>query len=1112
MVHQPAQKASSPFSWAEFQSHIRYLPTAAQTRIQHAFDLGMEAHEGQTRKSGEPYFSHSIAVAHILADWGADADTVIAAFLHDALEDTDLSEDEIREEFGSDVLLMVEALTKLEAEDVAEKPTLDEQIESIRKLFTYMQEDVRIMVVKLADRLHNMQTVQFLPEQKQRILAKETLDVYVKIADRLCMRDVRDELAELALSVLEPDILEKLLVLRSEGEQGAEEIIGRMKKALRMVPGGATIEAHYEPHRFRRLRKQLEIGSSAASGVTALTVIFTCEDIATCYQMLGALHQCWPRESMSFEDFINAPQINGYRGLHTTVILDDGVRIRCKIRTRDMQAYARRGVTMACFDGKPIGLPSYLEWGGRISPLSQDTTDRSEEFFESLQSDILGDSITIYGPDGESQLLPDGSTALDAAFYFLGDKAWRLKALRVDGKEAQFQMPLKKAVTLECELTRERTVSRQWLSFVKTGLAVARIRSALTQIPHGEKSRIGAELLQSEFDKYKMGDMFHLVVQNNVLFRTLGVHSVEAVFVQIAEGSLSPSRIIGMLASQKAHSLSDDGLIRRQAGHRRNLLIKLQGRYREGQNIYDLVRELCKKNGIQCTKLTVTWSSSERYTANINVCSGSPEALDRFCEELRGYSDVAKIKTALPRLLLLQFATTALLVTLAWLVFLISFVFLIRENWPWFAVYGSILPALGANILAYRVVSNYYPRVRRSRAFVFSTFAANCLAVILYSLAIFMRQLDVLQLSLFLPLSIIILFGVALFPLFLRRESWLAGEQVENKSAQGIEVASSKQKVAGYVLRLTAVMIWGIEPLYIRYTEVNVLSPMLRTFLLSIGAIVSFGPFWIMKKHCTQVGKQQSRLPLDRFFLYLIIGQAGLMYLKNACLIYTTATNFLLFNNFSPIIGLLVASFLWRKDIPYLRNEKNMVIILLLAAASGIGSILLLVNSFAGVSGRIVGDILAVLAVFFDVLITISIIEYLRRHLTTDGLLLNLHIFFYLLLITAPVVGTLSMLGFPIFYGLTWKTLILAMGIGVLVGMGQFLSYEAFRRIDGYIAFMMFNLSVLVAMVFEVFVINTVLPTQLLLLSAILIVCSSSAAEVINSRCRGKVRRLQKVL
>jgi drug/metabolite transporter (DMT)-like permease len=229
------------------------------------------------------------------------------------------------------------------------------------------------------------------------------------------------------------------------------------------------------------------------------------------------------------------------------------------------------------------------------------------------------------------------------------------------------------------------------------------------------------------------------------------------------------------------------------------------------------------------------------------------------------------------------------------------------------------------------------------------------------------------------------------------------------------------------------------------------------------------------------------------------------MYFINASLMYTSGTNFLLFANFGPVIGLLIASVFWRKDIPYLRDPRHMLWIFILAVTGSFGSTLLFINTLHHDSApSLIGDILAFIAVFFDVLMTIGQIEYIKRHIRTDGLLLNVHIFSFVLVLSTPVVGVLYAAGHPVLAGLNGRTLLLGMGTGLIIGIGQLLNYEAFKRIDGYLAFMMFNLSVLLTFALETLVLRSLEPTALLILSGVLIVGSSIVAEMINSRCQRK--------
>ena len=528
--------------WNEFRSHIRHLSTVETDRIQQAFELAKKLHAGQKRQSGDPYFSHPLAVTHILADMHADADTLIAGLLHDTVEDTPITLHEIDTLFHGAVASLIDGLTKLLREDIGEKTTLDEQIETLRKIFTLMEQDVRIMVIKLVDRLHNMQTVEFLSPKNQEALARETSDIYVKIADRLCMQDLRDEMEALCMRVLHAKVFAELTGLRKEREQRGQQIIHKMQS--RLSEGFASLGAQlvYEHPQWERLRLQRDTTGTAVTGLPAMIAIFICRDIDTCYQVLGALHQLWKREVMSFQDFINAPQVNGYRGLHTTIILEDGTRVRCKIRTNAMHDYARKGIATQCFSSAPQGLLTALPWTTRIAPLTKSTISRSQEFWESLKSDILGESIVIHGPADQAMQLPSGATALDGAFYLFGEDALLVTHIKLNGQPVDFRTPLKHADALDVILGKAFTGKREWLLWVKTNLATAKIRAALASTQtEEEKLLTGKAMLEKVMAEGKRGfiDEFReeSLLPGLVL---LGFSSLDDMYIALAEGHLEP--------------------------------------------------------------------------------------------------------------------------------------------------------------------------------------------------------------------------------------------------------------------------------------------------------------------------------------------------------------------------------------------------------------------------------------------------------------------------------------------------------------------------------------------------------------------------------------------
>jgi GTP diphosphokinase / guanosine-3',5'-bis(diphosphate) 3'-diphosphatase len=541
--------------WKDFRPAVRHLAPRELSRVRQAFDLGAKMHGDQKRKSGELYFTHPITVAERLAAMGADPDTIIAALLHDTVEDTPLTLPEIKEQFGETVHTLIEGVTKLTRADM-EGPNVDEQIETLRKIFTLMQKDVRIMVIKLVDRQHNMETAQFLSPQRQSELATETLEAYVKIADRLCMQDLRDDLEAECLKILEPDMYERLDELRRGNREMADRVILEIDRRLQAYFSRSSLSAEAIPERksWQNLREQLQTEGAVVTGVSALTAVFLCDTVDSCYRTLGALHQMWKRETMSFQDFINTPAINGYRGLHTTVILEDGTRVRCKIRTRKMHDYARKGVTTLCFRADASELHAWLPWTEKISSLTEDTQGRSKEFFDSLQSDILGQSIMIYGPADQAMLVPVGSTALDGVFHLYGSDSLRLTSIRIAGKEVALDAPLQHGTSLNVSIGEKQTVKREWLHKTRSGYATALIRAALVEGKTAEeKIPLGKELLQRMLIARKRGflEEFNESELQNAIGE-LGYASLEQAYIALADGRLETEQLYEVFFHRKA--------------------------------------------------------------------------------------------------------------------------------------------------------------------------------------------------------------------------------------------------------------------------------------------------------------------------------------------------------------------------------------------------------------------------------------------------------------------------------------------------------------------------------------------------------------------------------
>jgi len=537
--------------WSEFSFYIRHFTLSQQKSIQKAFDLAQKAHEGQKRESGEEYFTHPVAVARLLIDMGADADTIIAALLHDTVEDTSVTMADIEGKFPAAVARLIDGLTKLNYEDVAHQASLNEKIETIRKIFTVMQTDIRIMTIKLADRLHNMQTIGFRPIEKQRRVAQETMDIYVKIADRLCMRRVRDELESMSLQILKPDLMPHLLEIRRKNEETSKSVLTSILQSVERNVRKLPFTILIEEKSWDNLQLQYSLEQKGRIISPLINLAFVCKDVEDCYTTLGILHQTWQRDELSFQDYINTPIINGYEAIHTTIIMENGMRIQCKIRTTDMQEYAWKGITTRCFDAKERGLLDYLPWTKHISPVSQDTANRSDIFWLSLQNDILGESILVHGEGNNIQLLPAQSTALDAVFYLYGEKGIYTKEIYINDQPAAFHTELENSCTIQASFDGAVQVKLEWLRSVHTGVAAAMIRESLSKQDKKIKQDLGQALLEEYLRQKRRGYISEF--DRNVIEKNLSDQrqfGLDILYEQIAEGRMTVEEVESILFQQ----------------------------------------------------------------------------------------------------------------------------------------------------------------------------------------------------------------------------------------------------------------------------------------------------------------------------------------------------------------------------------------------------------------------------------------------------------------------------------------------------------------------------------------------------------------------------------
>ncbi|WP_422032889.1 RelA/SpoT family protein [Roseovarius sp.] len=482
-----------------------YNPRTDEKLITAAFDFGREMHEGQFRHSGEPYFTHPAAVAAILAEQRLDDATIVTALLHDTIEDTRASYKIVAEKFGPEIADLVDGVTKLTNLQLSSTET--QQAENFRKLFMAMSKDMRVILVKLADRLHNMRTIKAMRPEKQLKKARETMDIFAPLAGRMGMQWMREELEDLAFRVINPDarasIIRRFITLQKE----AGDVIERITSDMRHELDKAGIEADVlgrakKPYSIWRKMQEKEMGFSRLSDIYGFRIITASEE--DCYRVLGAIHQRWRAVPGRFKDYISQPKSNGYRSIHTTVSGRDGKRVEVQIRTRQMHDVAETGVAAhwSYRDGVRSENPFAVDPAKWISSLTEqfDSEEDHEDFLEAVKLEMYSDKVFCFTPKGDVVKLPRGATPIDFAYAIHTRIGHACVGAKIDGMRVPLWTRIKNGQSVEVITADGQTPQATWLDIATTGKARAAIRRALRELDRDRYIKLGRELARSAFE------------------------------------------------------------------------------------------------------------------------------------------------------------------------------------------------------------------------------------------------------------------------------------------------------------------------------------------------------------------------------------------------------------------------------------------------------------------------------------------------------------------------------------------------------------------------------------------------------------------------------------
>lgn len=562
------------------RKHRRYTPYADLNLLTKAFEFSFEAHKDQLRKSGVPYFEHCFEVAKILTELKMDSTTIAGGLLHDVAEDTGMTIEDVDEMFGQEVSLLVDGVTKIS--ELRFESLEQRQAENFRKMIISMVKDIRVILIKFADRLHNMRTLEYLPRKKQERIAIETRDVYAPLAHRLGLAKIKWELEDLVLKTLDPEaywkLVQKIANKREEREKYIRKVTYPIRKELREAKIKATITGR--PKHFYSIYGKMEKRQLPFEQIYDLLAIrIIVKRLEECYFVLGIVHNLYTPVQERFKDYIATPKSNFYQSLHTTVIGPDGKMVEIQIRTEEMHRTAEEGIAAhwRYKEGrqKEDELDKHLNWLRQVLELQQDTKDPSE-FMENLRIELFQDEVFVFTPKGDLLKLPVHSTPIDFAFAVHTDIGYHCIGAKVNGKMVSLKYELRSGDSVEIITSPNQKPNPDWIKFVRTSKARSKIKRWLKESFYEQSLDLGEEILTKQLKKYN-------IKKENIdleeISQSLGLQNLQQLYAAIGRGDTSIQTVLKRIAPDQNLEIKDASLlqkfIRKARGSAKG--IKVQG-------------------------------------------------------------------------------------------------------------------------------------------------------------------------------------------------------------------------------------------------------------------------------------------------------------------------------------------------------------------------------------------------------------------------------------------------------------------------------------------------------------------------------------------------------
>lgn len=1071
--------------------------TINKKRVSKAYFLAEKFHKNQKRKSGEPYFSHPIAVAEYLINLNADEDTIIAALLHDAVEDTPLNIQTVKVQFGKEVALLVDGVTKISTNQLRSNKS-DRHFHSLKKLFAVMGQDIRCIIIKLCDRLHNMKTLAFLPREKQIRIAEETLQIFVPLTKKLNLEKLRHQLSTECYRILYPEIFTTYLKTQATNAEKADRALFHLRNLLdEGFSGNFDIrifpQIHFiSPDEKKEDLEYLEIGD------THMIQIIT-SDVSACYQILFLLHKLYTAQPNTFKDYITNPKDNGYQALHTKIIDPHGNILTIQIVTKEMAKIAWKGITVYWKGRKNAftfdnirNLPIRIQWLEDLVEFSQESERKLDEMNEYLEKDFLKKRIFVIDEFGKMFDVPENSTVLDFLYAHSPDQAGFVTEILVNKEVASLDTQLQNGDKIEFDFDEKIKTNVEWLSFVRTYSARKHIQSDLSRSPLSQQIRIGEKLLQQEFDAQNKGIITAYPQKKwKKVAEDLGLSVLEDILSQIGSGKIQARDVF--------EAFFDITQKKKQTASRYKFFFGKNDEKKAQAAVSFLAKS--ERFFLRKTEIKLKKNYAAIIAEGIKQKELTEPELFRHFSKIEGVQKIRAIMPQYKKFFIGMLLGSAFILLLIFFLLLNAFQQYQAESRGVFHkifLYAPFAIIIGANIISLKTMRNYWRLIRSNKAYISASLLMNTLAVILI---FFLMRYAGININIAAILGILLI-GV-LFDSYQYVDSSLETHEEEVKSiSQSQWNTYKKEKYYGYFLRIAAVIIFGANPIVVRYYLSDLDGLFVSAFSFFLAALfllVLIGVKLLFSQKKSSKKEIISSSPYSPSFFLAVIFDGLMVMVYFLSVRYTVASNAALFLNFAPVVALIISLLFLRTKSSFFHNKKSTTNIILLFLIGCLGSSLLIINkvpeNIIAPSEKIIGDIIGIFIVIFDVIGTMATIHYAKQKYSFSGIdfifrkVLILAILFspFVLMEITDLTLSVSQLAAFVYTGIVYALI------------GYWCAYEAFKRVDGLIGYLLVNLAPVVTISLEIFVFDLPL-SFLFIIGAFLILAASIGAEYVNNK------------